>query len=173
MAIEAQDILDFWFAGDTEAEMVARWFRSDPKFDQAIRERFGDFHRRCAAGEFRDWAATHKGLLARIIVLDQFSRNLLRGSGEAFAYDPEAAALAHQVIEKEWESDYTPYERLFIYLPLEHSEDIGDQELCCRLFQKLAEEVPSADQERFDSFLDYAKRHHAVIERFGRFPSSQ
>lgn len=169
MEYQPQTLLDFWFAG-SESEMIQRWFRSNPDFDRELEARFGELYRRSVAGEFRDWAAEPRGMLARIIVLDQLSRNLLRGSGEAFAHDDEALALAHQVIEREWETHYTPLERLFIYLPLEHSEDLHEQELCVRLFEKLLEEVPAEEQDRYASFLDYARRHRDVIARFGRFP---
>ena len=161
-------ILAFWFGQPGTAEhgqprMV--WFRKDAAFDDEIRRRFLVATEAALAGELSDWAAEPPGLLALLILFDQFPRNLFRGEASAFAGDEQARQLAAKALEHGWDEALSAVEKLFIYLPLEHSESLADQEQSVRLFTALA-----AQHSGCEGFLDYARRHHEVIARFGRFP---
>lgn len=151
-----QDVLAFWFVENGRAQ----WFQKDDAFDEAIARRFGPLHERAAAGGCETWADERDARMALILVLDQFSRNLHRGSPKAFAQDAAALAVARKAIAL---GDHLagPKDRcVFLFLPFEHSESLADQDLCLSLFETLGD----AD------YIDYANRHRVIIERFGRFP---
>ena len=152
-----QDVLRFWFE-ETDEE---QWFACDAAFDAAIGRRFGDLHAAVAQEFPEEWLRTREGLLAGIIVLDQFSRNLHRGCPRAYASDVDALNLAHLAIERGWDEDYTPRERQFLYMPFMHTEDLRAQDRSVELFAALGLDEP----------LDFARRHRDVIRRFGRFPA--
>ncbi len=158
MVDQIEEVLAFWFEGVVENEMREAWWVQDDAFDAEIRRRFEEVHRRASAGELDAWTETPKGSLALVIVLDQFSRNLNRGSAAAFANDPKALATAEAAIEKGWDREFREPDRVFFYLPHEHSEDLEVQRRCFDLFSdtKLGTE--------------YAESHMKLIERFGRFP---
>lgn len=163
-----EDILAFWFGLPADADYgQARtaWFRKDPAFDAAIRDRFLPAVEAALAGGLADWAATPAGALALLLILDQFPRNLFRGEARAFAGDARARTLAATVIDRGWDAGLLPVQRVFVYLPFEHSESLADQDRSITLFTALAEAVPATD-----GYLDYAYRHREVILRFGRFP---
>ncbi len=168
-----QEILDFWF-GDghqpgTEVEFRREWFVKDPAFDERIRQRFGDDLERAIRGEYDGWADTAAGRLALIILLDQFSRNLFRGSPRSWCQDPLALELCLEGIARGHDRELAVIERGFFYLPLEHAEDLHLQELSVEKFTELADMAP--DIAGGDGgLLDYAERHHEIIARFGRFP---
>ena len=155
------DVLDFWFAGDPAARRD-HWFKRTDDFDVACL-RFADAAHDARAGHLDPWADTAEGALALILLLDQFPRNLFRGSPEAFAADPRARAIARRAVERGFDTGLTPAQRMFVYLPFEHSEDLGDQNESVRLFEPLRDAL-GADT------VDYAARHRAVIARYGRFP---
>ncbi len=157
-------VLDFWFqpAGGYRPE----WFRKDEAFDAAIRERFGASVEAALAGSPPE-AANDADVLARILLLDQFTRNIFRGTPRAFAGDAQALALASQLVSSGRDKNLDPWQRWFAYLPFEHAESTLEQERSVALFAALAREMQAA---AFDSALDYAERHRAVIARFGRFP---
>ncbi|MCP5289182.1 MAG: DUF924 domain-containing protein [Burkholderiaceae bacterium] len=162
----------FWFLPDTGAGTAAgfrpEWFRKDPAFDESIRARFGPLVERALtlpAGAPPAWGAAPDDVLAEILVLDQFPRNLYRGQPRAFAGDARALALALALIARGDDRRLRPLERLFAYLPLEHAEDLALQDRSVDLFSALA-----AGHEGFGEVLDYAERHRDVIRRFGRFP---
>ena len=161
---DAQDVLDFWFDPSHEA----LWFGRDDAFDAAIRERFGALHARAVRGELDHWAAQPKSWLALLILLDQFSRNLHRGDRRAFDGDAHAQRLAQEGIGRGFDRALPPSWRAFAYLPLEHAEDAALQARCVDLFGRLHSEHP--DVPLFASYVDYARRHSDVIERYGRFP---
>jgi uncharacterized protein (DUF924 family) len=167
--MQAQDVLDFWFLpADAEGHGKQRieWFRKDDAFDSALRERFGALIHQARAGGLREWDELGaRGTLARIIVLDQFTRNAFRGKPEAFAGDTLALASAHQLVDSGEHLGLLPVEREFVYMPFEHAEDARMQEQGVSLFTELA-----AQHEGFTETLDYAHRHRGVIARFGRFP---
>ena len=158
------DVLAFWFADGAEQFRDA-WFRADPAFDAECRVRFGGLLEAARAGSLDAWAATPRGALALVIVLDQFSRNIHRGTPDAFAADPRALALARAAVARDDDRTLKPIERMFLYLPFEHAENLADQDISVRLFETLRGRYDSADLA-----IDYAERHRDVIRRFGRFP---
>lgn len=151
-----REILDFWLK-ETPPE---RRFAKDDALDREISDRFGKVHAAAKADQAAGWRDDPDTLLAAIILFDQFSRNMHRGSADAFATDPVARDLARIGIERGWDADMTPEERQFLYMPFMHSENLEDQTLCVRLFEALGEPLS----------LDYARRHLDQIRRFGRFP---
>jgi len=150
------DILTFWFHDLTPEQ----WFTRDDAVDAAIRDRFADVYERVAACAPEDLASDPDTCLAAIIALDQFPRNIFRGDWRAFATDPKARALTEIALERGWDRGRPIPRAVFYYMPLEHSEDLVDQIRCCELMAALGDAT----------YLDYAERHKAVIERFGRFP---
>jgi len=173
---EVEQVLDFWFGacgtdGSLDPAKRKMWFGDGRQYDAGIRERFGALLERAARGEFdKEWAATPRGRIALIVVLDQFSRHIHRDTAAAFAQDPAAQRLAVGGIEKSVDRELIPAQRAFLYLPLEHAEDIELQRLCVRCFDGLARTVDPAQRKEYESFLDYAQRHRDIIDRFGRFP---
>jgi uncharacterized protein (DUF924 family) len=166
----AQEVLDFWFLpaqAEDYGKARAEWYRKDAHFDAAIAERFGDVIRQAVAGGLREWDAEGaQGTLARILVLDQFTRNAFRGKPESFSGDALALAAAIELEASGADRTLTPLQRWFAYTPFEHAEDARMQEKSVKLFAELAEmEGPD-----FAGALDYAHRHRGVIARFGRFP---
>jgi uncharacterized protein (DUF924 family) len=159
--IMPDEVLDFWFAGDPQ---VCRkvWFRKQDDFDAACGV-FAEPLRAARKGALDHWANTPRGTLALIILLDQLSRNLHRGSPEAFAGDPQARMLAHRAVTQGFDLQLEWPERMFVYLPFEHSEELADQDECVRLFEKLR--LALGDQA-----AEHAYRHRDIIRRYGRFP---
>lgn len=163
-----QDVLDFWFgaAGSVEfGSARAAWFRKDASFDRLIEQRFGATVHAALGGGLRDWERSGASCLARIIVLDQFTRNMFRDTPKAFAGDALALRSTRTMLERGDDAALLPVQRAFVYLPLEHAEDLAAQERCVALFTALAD-----PHESMRSMLDYAVRHRDVIQRFGRFP---
>jgi uncharacterized protein (DUF924 family) len=158
------DVLAFWFEGDPTIWRPERWFRRDDAFDATIRERFDIAVDAGRDGALDAWTATAEGALALVIVLDQFSRNIFRGSYLAFAGDAHARRIARAAIEAGVDATRTPVERAFLYLPFEHSEDLADQDASVRLYAALPEVEWKA------SAVEYAERHRDLIRLFGRFP---
>lgn len=152
-------ILSFWFA-DGPAVSREVWFKANPSFDKEISRRFRRTYERAAAGELDGLAENAEGSLALVLLLDQFPRNLFRGTAGAFASDGPARAVARHALKRGFDRPLPPAQRLFLYLPFEHSEDLADQEQSVALFAALG------DAE----WLDYAKRHRDIVARFGRFP---
>ena len=161
------DILEFWFGrpeDDRFGELRDKWFKKEPAFDAEIRQRFLAIYQRTAAGELDDLTETAKGALALIVVLDQFPRNMFRGQPGMYATDEKARALARLALDREFDRQLVPVQRIFLYLPFEHSETLADQNLSVALFEALPA-IPSRDNESSS-----ALRHREIIERFGRFP---
>ena len=161
----AQEVLAFWFGdGKERGQSRAQWFRKDPAFDEEIRARFLAIYERAVEGEFENWKQQAPGCLALIVVLDQFPRNMFRGTRRAFEADSLARKAARHALAKEYDRTLRPVERMFIHLPLEHSEHLPDQELCLRLMKEL-----SGFRETREMHV-WAEKHLAIIRRFGRFP---
>lgn len=156
-------ILAFWFGPEPGVERP-EWFRKDDAFDATIRARFGTVIETTLAGGHEDWADTARGSLARVIVLDQFTRNVFRGTPLAFAGDAQALATSRNGIARGFDRDLTPLERWFLYMPFQHAEDVMTQRESLRVFSGLAEETGLAGP------LEWARRHAAIVERFGRYP---
>lgn len=166
-------ILDFWFDYSNHPEPFynrAQWWEKNATFDNLIREKFADTRKQAINGELDDWLQTPKGTLAYIILIDQFSRNLFRGSKEMYQYDYLALNAAKRAIEQGFDKSLSFIERVFIYLPFEHSEQIEDQKESVKLFSQLAKEVPSEFKPQAEQYLSYAKDHFDVIDQFQRFP---
>jgi uncharacterized protein (DUF924 family) len=159
------EILSFWFGDGSDPEHERRWFAQDAAFDQACSAGFLADHQRAAVGELDSWKETPSGALALILLLDQFPRNIFRGSPRAFATDPKARATAKEAITRGFDLALPPARRSFIYIPLQHSENLDDQRESVRLFHKLAAEDPA-----MAGYVKYADDHLEVIRRFGRFP---
>jgi uncharacterized protein (DUF924 family) len=167
-AAPTRAVLDFWFLpADHAGHGVYRpeWFRKDDAFDAAIRERFGAAVESALSGTPGD--GSDEALLARILLLDQFTRNIFRGTPRAFAGDAQALQIAESLVTAGRDKNLTPWQRWFAYLPFEHSESLLQQERSVALFAALRREMR---HEAFDSAHDYAVRHCEVIARFGRFP---
>lgn len=152
----ARDVLRFWF----EETPPERRFAKDDDFDAAIQARFGELRDRVVASGAAGWDDRPDTLLAAVILIDQFSRNLFRGSAEAFAADPIARDLTRTAMRNGWDTGMTTDERAFLYLPLEHSEDPADQAASVAAFESLGDE----------NYANFARSHRDVIARFGRFP---
>ena len=173
---EIDQVLDFWFGrcgadGALDPAKQRMWFDEGRIYDTEIRKRYGKLHRRAARGELdREWAATPRGRVALIVVLDQFSRHIHRGTATAFVQDPAAQRLAVAGVEQGVDRELIPAQRAFFYLPFEHAEDVELQRLGVRSFERLATEVQLAWRKDYISFADYAGYHRDIVERFGRFP---
>ena len=160
---EYNDVLEFWFGdpnGDNFGEYREIWFEKDRAFDTEIRTRFGKDLARASAGNYDAWETSPLGTLALIVMLDQFSRNIFRGLPKAFAADAKARSIARQVIDQGIDRDFLAVQRLFIYLPFEHSELLEDQEFSVELFENLG----------LEASIEAAIDHRNIIKKFGRFP---
>lgn len=166
---DAKEILDFWFdspQGAQEARVRPEWFEAHRAFDEIIRHRFSDAVEMAARGDLDSWIDDAHGALALLLLLDQFPRNLFRGSARAFATDEQARRVARESLARGYDKGFPPVARWFFYLPFEHSEDAGDQDRSVDLFASLGDDEASAYA------LDFARRHRDVILRFGRFPDT-
>lgn len=154
---KAEEVLGFWF----ERLMPEQWFAKSDELDREIGERFESLRRAVLESSAAGWREDPRTLLAAVILLDQFSRNVHRGTPEAFAADPLAQELAGLAVEYGWDQAMTPPQRQFLYLPFEHAESRELQAVSLNCFEALGQEEA----------LDYARQHAEVIARFGRFPS--
>jgi uncharacterized protein (DUF924 family) len=163
------DVLAFWFGAPgtpAHGQLRNEWFNGGAAFDEEIAQRFGSLVSQAVAGGLREWdLAGPRGVLARIIVLDQFTRNTGRGTPAAFAGDTLALDAARTLVASGADRTLGPAERAFAYMPFMHAEDAEAQERCVQLFAELAAQEPA-----FNGSLDYAHRHRGIIARFGRFP---
>lgn len=171
----AAELLAFWFGSAREdaaviAERSAIWFRGGGAVDAEIRTRFAALREQAIDGRLDAWLALPHGRLALVILVDQFSRNLFRGDARAFAHDALARGWVEEGLRLGADRALRAVERVFFYLPLEHSESFADQQGCVALFRQLRADAPPASHAAFDGYLDYAERHRDVIARFGRFP---
>lgn len=158
-AVNPSDVLDFWFKQDRRA-----WFEKNPAFDAEIRARFQPLVESAIAQGLTGWQQAPASCLALVLLLDQFPRNMFRGSARAFSGDRLAREAASVILDKGWDKAMAPDERLFAYLPLEHSESLADQERCLALMKEIAVFPDTADMPK------WAEAHLAIIRRFGRFP---
>ncbi|ELR67350.1 Putative transmembrane protein [Photobacterium marinum] len=174
MVAEYQEVLDFWFGelGEevTTTDRNVLWFQGGEATDKLIAERFQALVSQAGRGELSHWAKEPKGSLALIILLDQFTRNIYRGLSAAFRYDSLALAICKKGLAANQDEKLSPIERVFFFLPLEHSEAVEDQEECVFRFDQLRQSVSPAHAIIFEGFYQYAVRHHNVVKRFGRFP---
>lgn len=151
-----QLIIDFWF----EEIDRSQWFKKDVEFDNLINSRFLDIHNKATKCELFSWRDSSLGMLAEILVLDQFSRNMYRDTPKAFAYDSLALTLAQAVISGGHDLKLSPEQRVFVYMPFMHSESLIIHKEALKLFAKLG----------IESSLEFEYKHKVIIERFGRYP---
>jgi uncharacterized protein (DUF924 family) len=169
------DVLSFWIgpldaSGRADAFHTKRWFTRDPALDEEIRIRFAELHRELANGEHADWRTTDRGLLAAIVVLDQFSRNMFRGTAKAFAADALAVELARRAVAAGVDRRLRYDERGFVYMPFMHCEHRATQDECVALFENWCAELSPALADGAFNGLRYAGMHREIVARFGRFP---
>lgn len=174
MQDDVERICDFWFGriedGFPVEDRQALWYQGGREVDLAIEQRFGALVASALEDQLDHWQSEPRGRLALIVLLDQFTRNIHRGSAAAFSGDGKALTVCKEGLELGHDERLALVERCFFYLPLEHSESLADQRLCVQLFEKLLDLVPAAKKERIRSNRDYAIAHREIIEQFGRFP---
>ena len=173
--VRIERILSFWFK---EHELTApqidgrmdTWFGEDPDFDQEIEKTFSHDVEDASSGAIDYWAHQPRGRLALIILLDQFRRNIYRGSAEAFAKDKVALKLCVEGAMQKKDKGLTPIQRVFFYMPLQHAESRKVQAKSVEIFQRLAKAVSPTYRETFETVANFAELHHDIIQQFGRFP---
>jgi|SRR5688572_10252656 len=179
MDARARQVLDFWFgdAGSDAGALESRvrvWFGMDAAaveaFDEHIRSEFGAEVEAALRGELDNWKQPAQARLALVILLDQFPRNIFRGSARAFAGDARALELVQEGLKNGADRLLTPVRRLFFYMPLQHAEDAAAQTRGIEEFRRLAADAPPELRAVFESSANYARLHHEIIVRFGRFP---
>jgi len=162
----SDEILAFWFGdGVISEERARKWFSGGPEFDQLCHQAFVADFEQAAAGLLDDWQENPSSCAALVVLLDQLPRNIFRNTRRAYASDAKARAVTKRAISRGLDRQLPPLQRAFLYMPLHHSEDLGDQWEYLRLQRRLAEQNPDCE-----SFLKYAEEHLATIGRFGRFP---
>lgn len=169
------ELLTFWFGDNPDDAAVAKakaelWWGHSAATDELLQIKFGAAASAAATDVLDHWTGSPSGRLALILLLDQLPRAIHRATPAAFAQDPKARAVAGQGLESGADRLLRPIERLFFYLPFEHSEDLADQDRSVELFRELLSSVEAVHRETFAGFVDYAVRHRDVIVRFGRFP---
>ena len=176
---EALDVRRFWFGRlplkpDGMKARLALWFGAgaaeQPRLDALMRARFGALMERAAAGELAPWADSPRRRLSLILLLDQFPRNVYRGTARAFATDRDALALTLSGMQSAADAALTPVERIFFYMPLQHAELRDAQDESVAAYRRLRNEAPADLESMFASTLKYAELHRSIVTRFGRFP---
>ncbi|MFM9899686.1 MAG: DUF924 family protein [Polaromonas sp.] len=173
------DVVDFWLAdgwarGWPSQDQGKRWFSGGPALDADITTRFGPLVAHALGGGLQQWAhsaqASPHSRLALVVVLDQLTRNVYRGSAQAFSGDARAQALVQQTLASGADRALPWVARVFTYMPLMHAENLALQDECVARFTQLTQDVPPALTERLASNLDFARKHQQIIAQFGRFP---
>jgi uncharacterized protein (DUF924 family) len=172
----SEDVLAFWFGAGPNDEppgpdRMELWFGGSEQTDREIRDRFGDDVERARRGELNDWAKTARGRLALIVLLDQFSRNLHRGTAQAFASDALSLKLTLEGLASKQDEELSCVEQHFFVLPMEHCEDLAMQERMVAYLDAWAKRAPEALKSMAEGACDFARLHRDVIARFGRFPT--
>ncbi len=175
MSNRIEDILQFWFGAfptpyTADVSKSDMWFKNGAAYDTEIFINFAVDYEKAINGELDNWRDSYRGRLALIILLDQFSRHIHRGTAQAFAQDKKAQALCIDGIAAGDDGKCHSIERSFFYLPLQHAEDIDKQNLSVKAYTQLLQDVPEDYRKLFRVTLSFAKSHHFVIEKFGRFP---
>ncbi|MFC5473405.1 DUF924 family protein [Paraherbaspirillum soli] len=169
---EILGIRQFWFGDDpdderTDKRQAGLWWSKDAGVDRQIRQQFENTLLAVERGDLSHWDESPEGLSALILLTDQFSRNMYRGTARAFAFDALALAFCRLAIEREFDLAMRPIERVFMHMPLVHSESLADQQQAVQLARAL---TTPGQQNCFTGFLDFAIQHHDIIARFGRYP---
>jgi uncharacterized protein (DUF924 family) len=173
--VRIERVLSFWFkAHEHSAPQIDGrmdiWFGEDPVFDHEIEKQFARDVEAASKGDIDYWAHQPKGRLALIILIDQFRRNIYRGTAEAFAKDKAALKLCVEGAMQKKDKDLTPIQRVFFFMPLQHAESRKVQEKSVEIFQRLAKAVSPTYRETFETVAHFAELHHDIIQQFGRFP---
>ena len=168
------EVLALWIGpldedGLATPENAARWWRKDPGFDAVIRQMFEPIWERAMAGALEDWRKTPRGTLAWVILMDQFSRNMFRDTPQAFASDARALEAARVAIAHGDDKVLIGHERLFLYLPFMHAEDLTAQEQCVSLLSAFRDESHGRLREELTKNVEFAVRHRDIVARWGRF----
>lgn len=169
------EILSFWFGHgvsnlEVMNEKASLWWKKDKDFDQEIRDKFESSLIRFANDDLEDWLREPHGVLAIIILADQFSRNIYRDMPDAFAFDAKARLLVHDGINKGTDTQLRLIEQVFFNMPLMHSEAMEDQILSISQFEKIVGKAQGEEIDRLQGNVKYAIAHKDIIERFGRYP---
>ncbi len=169
------ELFGFWFGSSNDDAEVGEsqsslWWASNAETDDLLGARFGQAAAAAAAGTLDHWSGSPRGRLALILLLDQLPRVIHRGTPGAFAQDAKARRVAGKGLASGADHLLRPIERVFFFLPFEHSEDAADQQRSVELFRGLAAEVPETWKKLFDTYVDFAVRHREIVDRFGRFP---
>jgi len=162
-----REIYDYWFGApgaDGHGDVREFWFGGGPSVDSEIQERFSGHYERAIAGEFEDWKSGAQSAVSLIILLDQFPRNMFRGDPRSFAADSMALSCARQLVDSPLHGELITVEKVFAYLPFEHSENMEDQNKCVSLYEAMEPHDSKAE------WIDFAVLHLEIIEQFGRFP---
>lgn len=176
MTTPFQEILSFWFDSlDAPDSTIAGrqaelWWGKSSETDSEIQRRFGDLPEQVEVGALDEWRKSPEGWLALILVVDQFTRNVFRDTPRAFAFDEVARQLCIDGIEAGQDAHLRLIQRVFFYLPLEHSENADHQTWCVDLMRGLVRQAPEDQRAVFENFVGYAEAHKRIIDRFGRFP---
>lgn len=166
MSNKVEEIIDFWFRPGHVA-----WFGGGEAANTEIRQKYGDLVEAAFEGKLEEWKDEPRASLALILICDQFCRNVNKGTKRMNGLDPIALEVAHKFIEQKTHLDFSFFERMFIYLPFEHSENRANQELSVKLFTQLAEDAKTPDEKKFgENTVQYAKDHKEIIDKFGRYP---
>ena len=173
--VDYREVLQFWFGEDCEPsrctpEQHRRWFAKNEAQDQAMAAQYGELVSAALAGDVQGWDGELEAKLAHIIVLDQWTRNIYRGTPQMYAGDIHALELARQLVSSGEHEALAPVQRPFVYLVLEHQEDLALVKESVELFERLEQSVPVEHREAFSGFTQWAEKHRRVIERFGRYP---
>ena len=173
--ISALGIVDFWFGSAQDTQTIcdqkkSLWWQKNQETDQLIKSQYGELVDEVYSGNCEEWLKTSAGVLASIITLDQFPRNIYRGSERSFAYDHRALEISKQMMADGGHQDLSLIQRVFAFLPYEHSENMDDQVTSIKLFEELVQLAPDNEKEVFKGFYDFALKHHEIIEKFGRYP---
>ncbi|KAK9760758.1 hypothetical protein K7432_014877 [Basidiobolus ranarum] len=170
-------VLSYWFQDykpghSVPKALLQRWFAGTEEVDEHIRTNFKkDRDALFEEGKYEDeLSKTAHGTLSMIILLDQFSRNLYRNSPKSFEADPKCVTMARRLIDTKMENELHPLERLFVYIPFEHAEDINHQKYAIKKFEEVVELCDEHCRPMAESFVTFGQRHKVVIEKFGRFP---
>jgi uncharacterized protein (DUF924 family) len=175
MQAQVDQILDDWFGaldvdGKVPAENVRRWFSKDEAFDTALTKRYGALIESALAGELREWESDRRATLALVLLLDQFTRNVFRGTGRMYAGDQRALSVVQRALEAGYDEQLPWAYRGFLHMPFMHSESLEAQAACVDAFRKLAESAPEPHRAGFENNHRFAIAHHNIVAQFGRFP---
>lgn len=174
--MQPHDVLDYWFgdAANIKAEDLKdyfqRWFQGSEELDKEIKRKFGKAVKQATGDDLAVWENTTKGSLALIILLDQFTRNVYRGTDKAFAYDAKALRLCQKLIDSGADKEMSWPQRGFCYMPLQHAEDVKWQQQGIEAYIGLVEDMQDDLKKVVTGFLSSAREHKTIIDKFGRFP---